>query len=94
MELILNERGRTHSAYMNNEEWTNYGTVESTLDGLLDFLVQAKKRESQQMTIQDGNPIEINFVGGAGIILSQILIDYNQSDREILLAELGRILAD
>lgn len=91
MDLLLTERGRTHAAFMNNEEWTDYGIVEANLDGLRSFLHQAKKRESRQMTIRDGNPIAIDFVGGAGIVFSQILIDYNPSDHEQLIAELGKI---
>lgn len=91
MDLLITERGRTHSAYLNGEEWTDYGTFEANLDGLRGFLHQTKNRESRQMTIRDGDPISIDFVSRAGIILSQILIDYNPSDHDQLLARLGEI---
>ena len=91
MDLILTERGRTHIAYLNGEEWTDYGTRESSLDKLRDFLIQAKKRESQQITIRDGDTVAIDFVGGAGIVLSQILVDHNPSDHKKLISELRKI---
>ena len=91
MDLIITERARTYSAYLNREEWTDYGTRESNLDGLRDFLFQAKKRESRQMAIRDGDTIAIDFISGAGIVISQILIDYNPSDHKRLISELRKL---
>lgn len=91
MDLIITERGNTQSAYMQGEEWSDYGTYESTLLGLRAFLVQAKEKESRQIVMRvDDKVVVIEFVSRmSGIVLSQLIIDHNESDRDEILSELS-----
>lgn len=89
MELIITERGKTWSAYMQGKEWTTYGIFESNLENLRDYLARVEERERRQGILRvEGNAILIDFSNKASIFISQIIIDHNQTDHAALVAEL------
>lgn len=93
IRLIVTERGRTQKAFMENEEWTNYGTFEASLSDLCTYIVQSQEKELRRIVIrEDDCSIVIDFINGVGIVASQLLIDHDAGDHDEIIRELNNML--
>lgn len=90
MDLIVTERGKTHAAYLRNEEWTIYGTTEDTLERVLAY-IRTQRALNPLVNISpriDSDNVVVDFINGIDVVTSQLIIDCNPCDREELFARL------
>lgn len=93
MDLIVTERGKTHAAYLSGEDWTDWGSFETTLDQFCSWILQVQAGETREkvpIVRTEGDAIVIDLPNYIGIVTQQYTIDCDADDREQLLAELNR----